>query len=435
MQILLAPPAPYKLGKLKIIGLLTILFGVIGSFSWAALTPLDSAVVAIGKVKVHSDRKEIQHLEGGIVESISASEGDKVISGQLLLTLDDTFADTELSRLKAQHQELKIREAILTAQRDGTPTPVFSDEILNTRSDWLKTQIESALNGFQISQDNINNQLNILKNQALQLNEQILGTNNELAAKVDQLSYVEEEIISWKTLVEQKMANKIRYLEMQNLAAELKGEKAQLETQLAGFKTKREQIKLEQLRVTQDFREKASKQLSDVKINLKDISRRLDRATNVLGRIEIRSPVDGVIVGLQVHTIGAVIKPGETILQIVPEKDKLIVEAKVAPMDVDKVYPTQNSRIKISSYKVHEFPEFEGEVESISADSFENPDTFESFYLARISIPESSEETFSFDKIKPGMPAEVLIKTGESTPLQYLMEPLISSFRSAWRDQ
>ena len=118
-----------------------------------------------------------------------------------------------------------------------------------------------------------------------------------------------------------------------------------------------------------------------------------------------------------------------------PEKDELIIEARVKPLDVDKIYKSLESRIKISSYKVHEFPEFNGVVEWVSADVFEDPQTLESFYLARIKIPKTSLESVSLDKIQPGMPAEVLIKTGESTPLQYLSEPLLSAFRTAWRDE
>ena len=175
--------------------------------------------------------------------------------------------------------------------------------------------------------------------------------------------------------------------------------------------------------------------MSEVQLNLNDSSKRLGAASNVLKRVEIRSPVSGTVVGLNIHTLGAVVKPGETILEVVPEKDALIIEARIKPMDVDKVYKSLESRIKISSYKVHEFPEFNGVVEWVSADVFEDPQTLESYYLARIVIPEASSNALPKNKIQPGMPSEVLIKTGQSTPLQYLMEPLLSAFRTAWRDQ
>ena len=140
MQIIVAPPALHKLIKLQLVGLLTILFGIVGGVTWAAVTPLDSAVVAVGKVKVHSDRKEIQHLEGGIIKSILIAEGDSVSKGQLLLTLDDTFANTDLKRLRSQLQELKIQEAVLLAQRDSINTPSFPIEIKNALYEGILTK-------------------------------------------------------------------------------------------------------------------------------------------------------------------------------------------------------------------------------------------------------------------------------------------------------
>ena len=436
MQVILAPPAPYKLDRLNIIGAMIVLFGVVGSILWSALTPLDSAVVAIGKVKVHSERKEIQHFEGGIVKNILVKEGERVQHGQLLLTLDETFANSDFDRISAQWHELKIREAVLTAQRDRIKQPNFSKKIINDdASPWVIAQVESAINGFNISESNLKSQLDILSNQTIQITEQIKGIKLEIEAKNEQLSFIEDELSSWESLMQQQLANKLRFLELKRGGSELKGDIAQLKSQAASLKVQYSEIEFKSLRVEQDYREKASKELSEVQLNLKDSSKRISAANNVLERIEIRSPVTGTVVGLNVHTLGSVIKPAETILEVVPEKDELIIEARVKPMDVDKVYPSLESRIKISSYKVHEFPEFDGVVESVSADVFEDPQTLESYYLARIVIPEASLTLLPENKIQPGMPSEVLIVTGESTPLQYLMEPLFSAFRTAWRDE
>jgi len=436
MQILLAPPARHKLSKLKFVGLFTVIFGLIGSLTWAATTPLDSAVVALGKVKVHTNTKQIQHLEGGIVESISIKEGELVKAGQLLLSLDDTFANTTLKRLKAQRQELLIQEAVLIAQRDHSGAPTFPEEVLMARAGtWLFEQKKSALNSFNITRASIKNQVEILKSESDQLEEQIKGNTNTSIAKKEEVVYLEDEIASWKTLIDQRMANKMRFLELQRATAELKGDIAQLKSQSASLMAKKRQLLLEEVRIKQSYQESASKELGTVRVNIKDLSKRMDSAVNILDRVEIRAPVDGVVVGLQVHTLGAVIKPGDTILELVPDNDDLIVEARIKPTDVDKIYSSLETRIKLSAYKVNEFPEFDGLVDSVSADVFENPETLESFYIARISIPYLSISSLQKEKIKPGMPAEVLIKTGENTPLQYLMDPLLSSFRTAWRDQ
>ena len=270
--------------------------------------------------------------------------------------------------------------------------------------------------------------------QSDQIRNQTSGYKSEILAKKEQLTFMEEEVKSWEKLVQRKFANKLRYLELQGEMSELKGEIEQLETKVSSSVNHLKELEYEKERVDQTFRESAANELVEVQLSVKDISKRINSAKNVLSRIELKAPVAGKIVGLVVHTIGAVVKAGETILEIVPEKDELVVGAQITPINIDKVHQFMNARVKISSYKSHEFPEFMGIVDSVSADVFQNPNTLASYYTARITIPKSSLVNLPKDKISPGMPAEVMIITGESTPAQYLLEPLLTAFRSAWRD-
>lgn len=435
MQISDAPSAPSSLSRPTVIGALTVLFGVVGFMIWATTTPLDSAVVAQGVIKVGSERKQVQHLEGGIVKALHVKEGDFVEQGQVLLSLDETFAGADFDILFTQLQELQIREAMLVAQRDSLDSISFPVQISSSEENtWLNQQKESATHLFEISRDALRSQQDILKAQMEQITQQAMGNQREVAAKKDQLAFMEEEIQSWEDLVQRKFANKLRYLELQGEIAELRGEIEQLESNIARSESQTKELELEQLRVAQAYRETAATELVEVQLNLKDISERIGSASNVLGRIELIAPVEGKIVGLAVHTVGAVIRAGDTILEIVPEKDELVAGVKIMPIDIDKVHQNMKARIKISSYKTHEFPEFLGIVDSVSADAFENPQTLESYYTARISIPETSLSSLAKTKLSPGMPTEVMIITGESTPAQYLIEPLLTAFRSAWRD-
>jgi len=435
MQISDAPTAPKNLGPLTAIGSLTILFGFVGFIVWALYTPLDSAIVAQGVVKVGSEKKQIQHLEGGMVKSLLVKEGDTVKQGQTLLTLDETFAGADFDILSTQIQELKIREAMLLAQRDNLSSLVFPLHIDQAEpSAWLVQQKKSAEQFFQISQSALTSQLAVLKAKSDQINSKVLGYSREISAKNEQLSFMEEEVDAWQNLLKQKFANKLRYLELQGEISELKSEIEQLETQISSSKNQLQEFSHEQERVNQAYRETAANELVEVQLGIKDLSKRIDSASNILGRIDLKSPVEGKVVGLAVHTIGAVIRPGDTILEIVPEKDELVIGAKVMPIDIDKVHRLMKAKIRISSYKQHEFPEFIGVVDSVSADVFQDLQTLESYYTARITIPASSLANLPKDKINPGMPAEVMIITGESTPAQYLIEPLLTAFRSAWRD-
>ncbi|TNC79646.1 MAG: hypothetical protein C9356_17985, partial [Oleiphilus sp.] len=430
-----APSAPKKLGGLTIAGALTVVFGFGGFILWALLTPLDSAVVAQGVIKVGSEKKQVQHLEGGIVKALHVREGDQVVQGQTLLTLDETFAGADYAILSTQIQELQIREALLRAQRDNLNVLEFPPHIQNGPADlWLSQQKESAEQFFRISQDNLDSQLSVIAAQIEQIDSNVAGYQREIAAKNEQLSYMEEEAASWRNLMENKYANKLRYLELQGENSELKSEIEQLKTRTQSSAKQVQELGFEKVRISQSYREAAANELIEVQLNIRDLSKRMDSASNVLSRIELKAPVDGKVVGLSVHTIGAVIRPGDTILEIVPDKDELVIGAKVMPIDIDKVHRQMDARIRLSSYKQHEFPEFNGVVDWVSADVFQDPQSLEGYYTVRITIPHDALPGISADQISPGMPAEVMIVTGQSTPAQYLVDPLLTAFRSAWRD-
>ena len=434
MKMIDAPTAPDSLNKVNLFGTLVVLFGVVGFLLWSIYTPLDSAVVAQGVVKVGSEKKQIQHLEGGIVEALLVNEGDYVSKGQTLLMLDETFAGTEHQLLSMEKQEMEIRQVMLTAQRDDLSSLLFPGHLTGLKAERALDRIESANKLFLLSKSALDNKLNIIEEQVQQLEKNAHGNKLELDAKREQLSYLKEEISSWQKLIDQKYANKLRYLEIQGEHAQLEGEIAQLQTEIVSASSRIEELKFEKQSVEKQFREAAASDLVEVQYRIKDLSKRIDSAGKVLGRIAIKAPVAGKVVGLNIYTLGAVIKSGETILEIVPEKDELVVGVKVRPIDIDKVNDNMRARIRISSYKAHEFPEFDGVVDSVSADAFQDPKTLDSYYTARITIPESSISMLPKDKIHPGMPADVMIVTGESSPAQYLMEPLLNAFRTAWRD-
>ena len=435
MQILDAPKAPDSLRFPTLFGGLVFIFGIGGFVLWALFVPLNSAVVAQGVVKVGSEKKQIQHLEGGIVKSLRVKEGDIVKQGQVLLTLDETFAGADHSILFTQLQELKIRNAMLTSQRDDLQAIKFPKVFEEAgASQWLEELKRSAQKLFELSYNALQSQLSILESQSEQLSKKIQGYHQEILAKKDQIAYMQEEIDAWENLIQRQYANKLRYLELKKELSEAQGELVQVETNLASSQVQIEELQFERNRVSQVFREDAASQLVEVQLNIKDLSKRINSASNVLGRIEIKAPVDGKVVGLNVYTIGAVIRPGDTILEIVPSKDELVIVARVRPVDIDKVNQLMQTKIRMASYKQHEFPEFNGVVESVSADVFEDPKTQNSYYTARITIQGSALSALLKDKINPGMPAEVMIITGESTPAQYLLDPLLNAFRTAWRD-
>lgn len=442
MKIIPAPPVQYDLKKLNLIGFMSLLVGLGGFLLWATLTPLNSAVVAQGSIQVLSQNKQIQHLEGGIVEEIFVHENQEVKAGEVLLRLDQTFASAEHQRQLMQGYELEIREALLLAKRDMEKELVLPD-IFDERlpSGWLEDQSATALRLYGLALNNLESELAIADKRLSQLKQQAKGLERERLAKVSQLGFMEDEIESWKGMVEKKLANKLRFLEIQSEAAELRGIIAKTEAQQAEVQVKIGEVELERLQAQQRFQEQAATELRDIQFSLKDVREQLATSANVLKRVDIRAPVDGTVTGLKVQTLGAVVRPGDLIMEIVPVRETLIVESRISPTDVDKVYKGMNARVRLASFKQHEMPELEGMVESISADVFEDERAQTQYYVARIALHglvgdevEQPEESVGLQKIQPGMPTEVMIITGNSTPAQYLMEPLINSFNRAWRD-
>lgn len=429
------PKASTDLRKVLVFGFLSVLLGLGGFTVWSAFVPLDSAVIAPGTIKVGSERKQVQHLEGGIVKQLLVKEGDYVEAGQVLVLLDETLVGADHQVLDVQRQELKIREALLSAQRDAKSSIQFKDGLADERlNEWLIQQKESANALFNLSRDSLQNAVSVIDQQIVQLEEQISGDQNEALNIQDQISFMTEELESWQKLIDQRYANKLRYLELQSDLSDVKASLAALETRVSSSKAQIGELRFERKRLEKSFREDAASELVQVHSQIRELDKRMDSSSNILKRIEIKAPVDGKVVGLNVYTVGAVIRSGDTILEIVPEKDELVVGVRVNPIDIDKVRSEMDARVRMSSYKMHEFPEFTGKVESVSADVFQDEQSLESYYSARIVIPEGALPQGFDKKISPGMPAEVMIVTGQSTPAQYLMEPMLTAFRTAWRD-
>lgn len=432
--------SPENLARGPIVFGLVMMIVVLGIFGlWAIIAPIDSAAIAPGKIVVDTNKKVIDHLEGGIVESIQVTEGMSVKEGQVLITLDNTAALARLNLYKGQYIAAKATEARLIAERDNADEVSFAQDLLDKKGDPLVDEnLDSQTRLFKTRREALEGKTDVLTQKIKQYEEEINGLDQQIKSANSQLALLGQEIKDVRYLVGNQNAPKTRLLALERRAAEIKGEKGRNEAMISRAKQSINEGKIEKYNLKTEFLNQVVAELRDTQSKISDISEQLRAAEDVARRVEIKSPIAGEVTNLNVHTVGGVIAPNEPLMQIVPFDDKLIVEAKVRPEDIDVVRPGLSARVRLSAFKTRKVPMIEGIVTTVSADRIEDERTGQAYFNARITIDEDElDELKELDnvQISAGMPAEALIVTGSRTFLQYMVTPISDSFNRSFREQ
>jgi HlyD family secretion protein len=414
---------------------LVLLFGVVGA--WAAFWPLTTGAIAPGRVVADSSRKEIQHLEGGIIQAILVTEGQKVAAGEILVRLESANAEARQGLLRGQVTAARATEARLIAERDGAASITFPASLtsLATTDPDAAQNIDAQTRLFNSRRESLNGQIDVLGQKIRQSEEEIKGYDKQSAAASRQVALLNEEITTVRMLVAKGNAVKPRLLALERQAAELEGQRGQTQALAARATQTINEAKITILNTRSDFLNKVLAELKDVQLQLSGLEEQTGASEDVMRRIDIKSPIAGTVTGLQIHTIGGILKPGATMMSIVPSNDKLIIEARVSPQDSDVVHAGLSARVRLSAYSTRYVPPVEGTVMTISADRFDDAATGSSYFLARIEIPPAQLAALSNVKLSAGMPAEVLIVTGSRSMLSYLTQPITQSFGRAFHEQ
>lgn len=404
-----------------------LFFGLFGA--WTVLAPLDSAAIASGSVSVENSRRVVQHLEGGIVEQILVRDGDEVKEGQVLIRLAGTQPQAQLELLRGQKIAALARAARLRAERDGNDGVTFPDELTAQEADpRVQETMLGQLNIFEARRNAIEGQRQILGQRVAQFQEEIVGLQAQIRSADDQLGLIESELADLQGLFDKGLTPKSRLLALQRRRAEIQGSRGQNVAAIARAKQNIAEAEIRILELRTEQVNEVVAELREVETQLLDLQERLRAAEDVQLRTEVLSPSNGTVVDMQVHTAGAVIAPGQRVLDVVPEGEKLVIEARVSPTDVDVVRAGLPAQIRLVAFNQRIVPTVEGTVTWVSADRITNQQTGESFYTAQISLDDMSDPRLQGLKLLPGMPAEVLIRTGERTLLQYLLNPVRQSF-------
>jgi HlyD family type I secretion membrane fusion protein len=417
-------------------GKLVILAFVLGFFGWAALAPLDSAIIAHGVIVVESHRKVIQHLEGGIAREILVSDGQDVKRGQLLMRLDDTQARASLDLLIGQADALEAQEARLKAERDGSEAIAFPKDLMDRASDAnVAEEMRGEQNVFNTRGDTLQKQIDILNQRNLENARIIAGLKSQSVSVIQQQELIGKETESVQSLYDKGLSTLPRLLALQRQAADLKGQTGELSEKIAQVELNSGENKLQIANLRGQQLSDVVKDLRDVQTKRFDLQDRIAAARDVLARLALRAPVSGRIVGLSVHTPGEVIQPGVTLMEIVPQKDALEVEASVRPEDADSVYAGMTAKVNLSAYQQRRLPVITGAVNNVSADQLTDKRTGQSYFNVDVTVDRAQLKDYPNARLIPGMPVEVAIDTGTRTALGYFVEPISDVLRRGMREK
>lgn len=420
------------------LALVLMVFGGFGA--WASLAPLNSASLAPGVITVEHYRKTVQHLEGGIIRSLDVHDGDSVQHDQVLATLDDTQSRAQLEVVRGQLYMRIAQEARLAAQRDGLPVVHYPQELLAHRQD---PRVQDAMRlqdqTFTVRRSANDGERALYRRQIEQLRAKVQGLHAQTLSRDRLIASYQGALADFKSLLKEGFTEKQKVEEMDRALAQSEGQRGELLSEIAASELHIAEIDLKILQLHKDLQREVAKELSAVQDELFQLREKGQSLESTVNRAVIKAPVSGMVLGLTVHTIGAVIPPGGRLLDIVPQDQKLIIEAQVSPIDIDRVKIGQVAEVRFSAFKTRDVPTIEGTLISLSADRIvgdnkDNKASDTAYYLARVAVsPDGLQALSAADlELVPGMPAEVLINTGARTLVQYLMKPLTDTFKRAF---
>jgi HlyD family secretion protein len=425
-----------RTNRIVVLGTVIVVVFFVGFLGWAAVAPLHSALIAPGTVIVESYRKTIQHLEGGLVKEILVKDGQNVKAGQPLLLLDDTSATTTLQELQDEEDGLTAQEARLMAERDSTPVIHFPPAFLARGSE---PKVAEAILGeqtaFENRRDSQAQQIAILKEKKEEDSRAIAGLKDQVVSLDTQTALVQREADAVQKMVDKGLEPLPKLLDLQRQIADFVGQRGDTMEKISQQQLDIGENDIAIVNTRSSFLEDVLKDLRDVQGRRFDLADRIQAARGVLKRTVLVAPAAGRVMDLQVHTPGAVLRPGDAVMEIVPMHDRLVVEARVRPEDADDIYIGQTAKLNLSAYKQRRLPMITGTVTTISADRITDAKTNVSYFLAWISVDRSLLRDYPNAKLIPGMPVQVEIQNGTHTMMDYFLEPLRDAMRNGMREK
>lgn len=437
-QTLGPSPVELELARWRTIGVAILCSTVIAGLVFAVFVPMASAVHAFGHLKVDSNRKRIQPAEPGVVREILVRDGSRVRAGDVLVMLDDTQAGATHEFTATSRDQARAAIARLLAERDGRGTILFPRDLAERAAHdaqvSMALQVQRQL--FDSRRANREGELQILDRQVQALKAEIGGLTAQRASKESQIASAKADWRSLLDLDKVGMVEKTRLRSAERIVAEYQGELEELVTRIASATAGISEREARKAQVVKAFAEEVAAELRSVRAAEIEFTGRASAARRSLDMTEIRSPVDGVVTELRVLGIGSVVASAEVLMEVVPLGDRLLVEARVPPFEIDRVQIGLPAAIRLQAFNARIAPELRGKVTHVSADAIADPRTDTPYYLIRITLDQADLARLNErDRLLPGMQAEVFVRTGERTFWTYLTQPLRESFQRAWLER
>lgn len=416
-------------------GVAAAVFFIGGIGGLAATTELSGAVITPGRLVVDSSVKKVQHPSGGVVGQINVREGTSVKQGDVVIRLDETVTRANLGIVAKGLDEIRARIARLEAERDGSSAIVFPTRLVEREDDPLiQRMIDGESSLFDFRRSAREGQKSQLRERIAQLGEEIAGLEQQRVAKSREIDIMKTELKSVRRLWEQKLVSLERMTALERDAVRLDGEFGQLTAAIAQSKGRASETELQIIYVDQQMRSEVAGELREAQGKASELEERRVAAEDQLKRIDIRSPQDGVVHELSVHTVGGVISPGENLMLVVPVSDELTIEVHVAPQDIDQLRPGQEAAVRLSAFNMTTTPELTGVLRNVAPDLTVDQRTGASHYTAYVTLPKEQVARLKDLTLTPGMPAEVFFKTTDRTILSYLVKPMSDQVERAFRE-
>lgn len=408
-----------------------VVFAIFGGLgTWAALAPLSSAALAPGVITVENYRKTVQHLEGGIIKTIRVRDGDSVEKDQVLATLDDTQPRAQLEVLRGQYYIAAAREARLIAQRDGLNEVRYPPNLLVHADD---PRIDDAIriqnHTFTVRKTAHDGEISLYRRQIEQLRAKLKGLQAQITSRDRLVKSFRHELEDFEALLKEGYTERQKVRELERNLAQSEGQRGELASELAATELQISETELKILQLEKELQREVAKELGEVQAALFELREKIQSLESTVARTVVKAPEPGMVLGLSVHTLGGVIQPGGKILDIVPQDERLVVEARLSPQDIDRIQLGQMAEVRFTAFKSRDTPKIEGKLMVVSADRLVDEQTQTSYYLARVEITPEGLQDLARQKLDlvPGMPAEVLINTGERTLFEYLTDPFVNT--------